>query len=457
MTKLDPTGTKMIFSTAVSGTGNTMNRGLAVDAVGNVYLTGIAGAGYPYTVAATIGPAGPALDVLAFPALPYLTKLDPLGQKLIYSVPVGGTGVALDANGNAYTGGLLGVVYPYDMDAALPVLANIPSGCVSAGGAYAAEVDGSGNIFGSQYIGGSVKLSGVALNSSTLWLAGSAGVNIPFTPGAVMSPNLIPSQAPGAYLGAVNFGRAQPPAGTPQVACVLDAADFALAGPIVPLQLLTIMGSGLGPAAPVNATDNSTTTLGGVSVNFGSLQAPLLYVSTNQINVAVPLVEEGPSDTTFQVAVNGVSTQPIEYPVTPANPEVFIVPGTFQFNLQQFSSVALNADGSANSAANPAALGSVVTVFVNGIAPDPQDLVGPAELSTGNGWSIVNVSQATPFVTQLELRVPSANMNFVCQIPNTSACIAGFRISDAVPYILPGSQPNTAPGPSFGGSVWVQP
>jgi hypothetical protein len=143
--------------------------------------------------------------------------------------------------------------------------------------------------------------------------------------------------------------------------------------------------------------------------------------------------------------------------VTPANPEVFIVPGTFQFNLQQFSSVALNADGSANSSANPAALGSVVTVFVNGIAPDPQDLVGPAELSTGNGWSIVNVSQATPFVTQLQLRVPTANMNFVCQIPNTSACIAGFGISDAVPYILPGSDPETSPGPSFGGSVWVQP
>jgi len=457
VTKLDPTGTKMIFSTAVSGTGNTMNRGLAVDAAGNVYLTGIAGAGYPYTVPATIGPSGPALDVLAFPALPFLTKLDPLGQKLIYSVPVGGTGVALDADGNAYAGGLLGVLYPYDMDAMLPVLANIPSGCVSAGGTYAAEVDGTGNVLGSQFIWGSLKLSAVALRNSTLWLAGSAGVNIPFTPGAVMSPNLIPSQAPGAYLGAANFAAAQPPAGTPEIGCVLDAANFAPAGPIVPYQLLTIMGSGLGPATPVSAADNSTTTLGGVNVDFGSLQAPLLYVSSDQINVAVPMVDEGPSDSTFQVAVNGVSSAPIEYPVTPANPEVFIVPGTFQFNLQLFNSVALNADGSANSSANPAPLGSVVTVFVNGIAPDPQNVFGPAQLSTGNGWSIVNVSQATPFVTELQLRVPATNTNFLCQTPNASACIASFGISDAVPYVLPVSQAQTVSGLSFGGSVWVQP
>jgi len=457
VTKLDSTGTKMIFSTAVSGTGNTMNRGLAVDAVGNMYLTGVAGAGYPYTVTAPLGPLGPALDLLAFPALPYLTKLDPLGQKLIYSVPVGGTGVAVDANGNAYAGGLLGVLYPYDVDAMLAVLANVPSGCVSAGGAYAAEVDGSGNVLGAQFIGGSVKLSGVALNNSTLWMSGTAGPSIPFTPGALMSPNLIPSQAPGAYLGAVNFAAVQSPAGPPQVACVLDAADFAPAGPIVPFQLLTILGSGLGPATPVSAPDNSTTTLGGVSVNFGSLAAPLLYVASDQINAAVPMVQEGPSNTTVQVAVHGVSSAPIEYPVTPANPAVFIVPGTFQSNLQLFNSVALNADGSANSSGNPAALGSVVTVFVNGIAPDPRNLFGPAQLSTGNGWSIVSVSQATPFVTQLQLRVPAANMNFLCGFQNTPACLASFGIRDSVPYLLPGAQPQTAPGPVFGGSVWVQP
>jgi uncharacterized protein (TIGR03437 family) len=455
VTKLDPTGTKMIFSTAVSGNGNTMNEGLAVDSAGNVYLTGLAGTGYPYTVATPTPPSGPAAIALATPALPFLTKLDPAGQKLVYSVPVGGLGVAVDASGNAYTGGVLGVLYPYDVAAMLPVLTSVPSQCVSAGGTYAAEVDAAGNTVGSQFIGGSIRLSGVALSGSALWMAGKAGASIAFSPGALASPNLIPTSPQGAYLGAVNFAASQPPTGTPQISCVLDAGDFALAGPIVPFQLLTILGNGLGPAPPVSATDNSTTSLGGVGVKFGSLQAPLLYVSSNQINVAVPMVQLEPATTVMQVSVNGVPSAQVQYAVTPANPSLFVVPGTFQSNLQLFTSVALNADGSMNSSSNPAQLGSVVTVFVNGLTPDPQNLFGPAQLSTGGGWSIVNVSQATPFVTQLELRVPSANMNFECGLPKTSACIATFGIQDSTPYLLPGSIPLTARGPSFSGALWV--
>lgn len=463
VTKLDPTGTKMIFSTAVSGTGNTMNGGLAVDLSGNVYLTGIAGAGYPFTVATPAGPTGVAAAALSFPALPYLSKLDPAGQKLSYSVPVGGKGVAVDASGNAYTGGILGVFFPYDVAAALPAIANVPSGCLlgentegmAVQGAYAAQVDPSGNLLGSQFLSSvSPKLSGVALAGTTLWMIGATGANIPFTPNALMTPNLTRASAPGAYLGAVNFGAPQPPAGTPQISCVVDAANLAPAGPIVPLQLLTILGSGLGPDTPVSATDNSTTTLGGVSVSFGSLQAPLLYVSANQINVAVPLVpEQGPS-AVMQVTVNGVASAPMAFQVASANPALFVVPGTFQPNLALFNSVALNADGSMNSASNPAQLGSVIAVFVNGVVSDVLNQ-GP-ELSTGNGWEILNEVQASPFVLQVNLRVPSANMNFECGFANTPACLASFAIADSTPYFL-GATPQNASRPIFDGSVWVQP
>jgi uncharacterized protein (TIGR03437 family) len=337
----------------------------------------------------------------------------------------------------------------------LPVLASVAPQCVSAGGTYAAEVDGEGKNVGAQYIGGSIRLSGIALNGATLWMTGTAGPSIPLSPGALASPNLTPKSPQGAYLGAVNFAALQPPPGTPQIDCVVDAADFALTGPIVPFQILTIFGNGLGPATPVNATDNSTTTLGGVRVGFGSLQAPLLYVSSNQINVAVPMVHEEPATTVMQVNVNGVPSAQVQYAVTPANPALFVVPGTFQSNLELSNAVATNADGSMNSSSNPAQLGSVVTVFVNGLTPDPQNLVGPAQLATGGGWSIVNVSQASPFVTQLELRVPAANMNFECGFQTTTACIASFGLQDSTPYFLPGSIPSTAPGPAFYGTVWA--
>ena len=50
VTKVDPTGSKLIFSTSLSGSAQTTNAGLAVDAAGNVYVTGYAGASYPFTV-----------------------------------------------------------------------------------------------------------------------------------------------------------------------------------------------------------------------------------------------------------------------------------------------------------------------------------------------------------------------------------------------------------------------
>jgi hypothetical protein len=88
VTKVDPTGSKLIYSTAVTGTGNTANAGLAVDTAGNVYLTGYAGVGYPYTVNPL--PSSPGGVQFTIPALPFLSKLDPLGHSLLFSIPIGG-------------------------------------------------------------------------------------------------------------------------------------------------------------------------------------------------------------------------------------------------------------------------------------------------------------------------------------------------------------------------------
>ncbi len=169
--------------------------------------------------------------------------------------------------------------------------------------AYAAQVDGaSGNVLGTQFIGGStLTLSGVALSNSagsTLWIAGATSQpDFLFTPNALTPANFGPTPVPGAYLGAINFSQPQPPAGTPQIACIVDAADFAPAGPAVPEQLLTIFGTGLGPSTGVAAT-SVIQELAGSSVNFGIDAAPLLYVSSTQINLAVPLVPYGqPSST----------------------------------------------------------------------------------------------------------------------------------------------------------------
>jgi len=188
-----------------------------------------------------------------------------------------------------------------------------------------------------------------------------------------------------------------------------------------------------------------------VKVSFGSLAAPLLYVSPNQINLAVPLVDEGPvSFPAMQVAFNGVSSPPLAFPVTSANPSLFVVPGSFSLIAEQSATVALNADGSQNSPTNPAQLGSVISIFVNGLAMDPDNSFPAPDLYADGGWSVTGSSQINPFVLQVGLQVPSTSANLPCQ---SNVCSAIFQIYE-LNYISP-FQPGSVSGLRLAGEVYV--
>jgi uncharacterized protein (TIGR03437 family) len=444
----------LIYSTAVTGARGAGNGGLAVDQAGNVYVTGFAGAGYPYTVSV---PTLAIEQAPAYQALPFLSKLDPAGHTLLFSVPVGGSGLQLDSAGGVYVGGEVGIINTIvGIPSGIPALAGVPSQCLPSSGpsalglvsAYVSEVDASsGNLLGSKFIGGStLSLSSAALLGSTLWIAGSAGVpNFPFTPNALTLTAFGPSSPAGAYLGAVDFSQPQPPAGTPQIGCVVDAADLAAAGPVARNQLLTIFGTGLGPATAVTATDTSTTTLGGVSVNFapiqasvfppGPLNAPLLYASSTQINLAVPQLSFSVSFAAMQVTVNGLAATPIQVPIEIANPSLF--------------PVVLNADGSVNSATHAAPLGSTVSMFMNGLSgldPEfPWESSIPLQLSTDIGWSVTNIVAATPFVLRVDLQVPSSlppRITYCTPGPGQTFCIAPLQVSVSYSNTESGFMPN---------------
>ena len=458
VTKVDPTGSKLIFSTAVTGTSNTTNAGLAVDGAGNVYLTGYAGPGYPYTV------TSPAAPTTSFSALPFLSKLDPAGRTLLFSVPVGGAGVQVDSHGAVYAGGGVGSnpnpSQGYPVTVSLPALSSVPSQCLPNNltihsSAYVSQLDSaSGNVLGTQFIGGSaLTASAVALSGSTLWLAGATNLpDFPFTPDALTLPYFGPGPLPGAYLGAIDFSQPQPATGTPQVGCILDAADLAAAGPVARYQLLSIFGTGLGPAQGVGAADDSTITLAGVGITFGADSAPLLYASATQINFAVPAVALSQASAAMQITVNGVTSLPLDLPLTYANPSLFLnTTQTFQANSPGFVAVALNGDGSLNSSANPAPLGSAVSVFVNGLTPSPQ--IEPFQLYTNGGWSIANVVQTNPFVIRVDLQVPSPLVdNFSCP-PPSSLCTVGLTLYDARGASL--GQTTNLGGEAFGGVIYA--
>lgn len=255
-------------------------------------------------------------------------------------------------------------------------------------------------------------------------------------------------------MGAVDFSQPQPPAGTPQIGCIVDSADLAPVGAAARYQLLTIFGTGLGPATGVAATDNSTTTLAGVTLTFGSVSAPLLYASATQINFAVPLIDPNQAFGTMQLTFNGASGPPRLLPLTySANPSLFSNPmETSPVSSFGFVTLALNADGSLNSSANPAQFGSVVSVFVNGLTQDPRFNHFPPQLSTFNGWSVRDIVQANPFVMRVDLQVPSALVNNFACAPSF-VCLVGFTLYE-VSGVSAG-QVVTSSGEAFGGAVFV--
>ena len=108
VTKLDPTGSTLVYSTYLGGGGTDFGNGIAVDADGNTYVAGGAGSGggsgFPTT--------GGAFQTNCFGDA-FVAKLNATGT-LIYSTCLGGsgaegakgaTGIAVDADGNAYVTG----------------------------------------------------------------------------------------------------------------------------------------------------------------------------------------------------------------------------------------------------------------------------------------------------------------------------------------------------------------
>ncbi len=106
VTKLDPTGAALVYSTYLGGTGFDEGSGIAVDGAGNAYVTGLTlSPDFPKSSGAFQPSSGGGIDA-------FVTKLDPTGAALVYSTYLGGTdfdegdGIAVDATGNAYVTGL---------------------------------------------------------------------------------------------------------------------------------------------------------------------------------------------------------------------------------------------------------------------------------------------------------------------------------------------------------------
>ncbi len=418
LTKVNSTGSQLIYSTGVNGvspnSGPTGNTGLAVDAAGNAYLTGVLnGSGsYPFTSPL---PADSPYEI------GFLTKLDAAGAKVLYSIPIGGGGIRIDSSGAVYVAGTVtgfnaGENPPRTAIAVPAALAWVPSQCLpdnitATNEVYAAKLDpASGTVVDTQWIDGSALYSpAVTLASGKVWITGGTQrADVPITPGALSLVNPGLGVVPGAFLSAVDFSQ---PATSPRIACVIDGGNPMHVGPVAPNQLLTLFGANLGPATGVVAPDGLDSSIAGVSVTFDGNPAQLLYVSSSQINVLTPTSIAPNAATVMQVSVNGTASSPRQLAVTASNPNLFADLSQNGVNcfggVQGLTPVANNTDGSRNSCSNPAKVGSIVSSYVHGIG---SAACGSCFDVTVGGLSaaVVNVMAVNAFVTRVDVQLPNS-------------------------------------------------
>jgi hypothetical protein len=183
VSKLNPTGSALIYSTYLGGSSFDVAHGIAVDASGNAYVTGFTfSSNFPTTTG-------------AFQSAPrgyddaFVSKLNPTGSALIYSTYLGGNGydegygIAVDASGDAYVSGL---THSSNFPVSRGAFQTTPGGGFDA---FVSKLNaaGSGLIY-STYLGGGLDdfSYGIAIDASdNAYVTGlTFSSNFPTTAGA---------------------------------------------------------------------------------------------------------------------------------------------------------------------------------------------------------------------------------------------------------------------------------
>jgi uncharacterized protein (TIGR03437 family) len=153
-------------------------------------------------------------------------------------------------------------------------------------------------------------------------------------------------------------------AALPTIAAVVNSASYAT-GAVSPGEMITIGGTNLGPASPAYLTfdsnGNVATSIGGVTVSIGGTLAPLVYVSSGQINAVVPYEVSGLIAPNVIVNYLGVGSNGYGLQTVAAAPGIFT-----QSSSGSGAGTILNQDYTVNGPGNPAARGSSITIYMTG-------------------------------------------------------------------------------------------
>lgn len=294
VTELNPSGTALLYSTYLGGTGGDFGLGMALDTSGNIYVTGgTFSTDFPTnSVIAPLKPtsAGAALGTS------FIAKINPAASgtgSLVYSSYLGGTdgsaafpdfanAIAADANGNAYVTGYTSSS-PGSGDANFPITAttSFQKAAFQAtlgtanGNAFLTKIDttqpGAQSLIYSTYLGGSGANAatslldfgeiafGIALDSSNnAYIAGTTtSTDFPTTSTALQPNTAPPAAVANGTAFVARFDTTQAGAGSLLYSTYLggDVAEFGTVIAVKPNSTITyVTGTSSSPGFPFPVT-----------------------------------------------------------------------------------------------------------------------------------------------------------------------------------------------------------
>jgi hypothetical protein len=467
VTELNTTGDQLIFSSYLGGSGADFGQGIAVDSSGNVYVTGT-------TESSNFPTANPLYGANNGNGDVFVTEINPIGTKILYSTFLGGTqadvGQAIQVttsgnNANIYVAG-----YTFSTD--FPTASPYQPANAGAPNAFVAEItlntstEASALAF-STYLGGSGgdRAFGIALDGTgnVYITGGTTSTNFPTTGGAYQTTNNGLSDAFVAKLnpagssllystylggGGVDQGNAiaVTSAGVVYVTGFTQSSDFPTLNPVQ-----AILGISAGPLCGVapcpdafvtqfNADGNGlvySTYLGGSGPDFGqgialdSTGDPYITGSTSSTNL--PAIAGA-----FQSSLKGVTGNVFVAKIDSANqPTIALVPGSVNFGNETLS---ITSPQQQVTVINPGTEPLVITdiafnhpVTTTTTPPTTiysQSTYGFQEsdncvgtLAPGSGWCTINLTFTPPSVSAQTDELTITDNAYIAGSPSTSQTI----------------------------------
>ena len=368
VTKLNPAGSALVYSTYLGGSATDYGTAIAVDASGSAYVTGIVTSDdFPVVNAidATLG--SHAVDDV------FVTKFNPSGSALVYSTYLGGGSaddpyaIALDQAGNVYITGRTN-------SSDFPLTNPIQSARV-AFDMFVTEINaaGSAKLF-STFIGGSGSESGRGIAVDKLGNIHVAGEGTSTDFPVVRPLQGTNGGGPGPQDGLVLLlGDAQPSSG-PKITAVSD--NLIDGGAVVPGGWFYVKGSELADVQRIwggsDFTDSNAlpTNLNGVEVWVNGAPVPVYFISPGQVNAQAPTNVTGTM--TVQVFRLGLGSNILSVPVAQIQPSLYYYTvNSKNYAAALFQDYSLMGDPAVVPGTHKAKPGDIIQLYAAGLGPSP--------------------------------------------------------------------------------------